>query len=72
MRSPKISVIMPCYNAERTVLRALDSLRLQTLKDLEVIAVNDGSTDGTRKILEQYRDSYPQFALKVFSKEITG
>ncbi len=47
---------MPVYNAEDTVLRALDSLRAQTIPELEIIVVNDGSTDGTMDILHHQRD----------------
>ncbi|MBP5697941.1 MAG: glycosyltransferase family 2 protein [Alphaproteobacteria bacterium] len=50
----KVSVVMPVYNAENTIERALDSLRHQTLKDIEIICVDDGSTDNTSKILAKY------------------
>lgn len=47
---------MPVYNAEDTVLQALESLRAQTFKPLEIIVVNDGSTDGTTELLRQQPD----------------
>jgi hypothetical protein len=47
---------MPCYNAELYVAAALDSALAQTWRPIEIIAVNDGSTDRTGEILEQYRD----------------
>lgn len=50
----KVSIIVPVYNAEKTLERALDSLRHQTLKDIEIICVNDGSTDTTATILDRY------------------
>lgn len=50
---PKISVIIPVYNAEAYISRAVKSVLTQTLGDVEVIAVNDGSTDQSRAILEQ-------------------
>ena len=50
---PAISVLMPCYNAADTLPEALDSLRQQTLKDIEIIAVDDGSTDPTRELLHE-------------------
>ncbi len=52
----KISVIMPVYNAEDTVLQALDSLRTQTFRSFEIIVINDGSTDGTLDLLRQQPD----------------
>ena len=52
----KVSVVMPVYNAEETVLRALDSLRAQTIPELEIIVVNDGSTDATMDLLHHQHD----------------
>ncbi|MGW8225138.1 MAG: glycosyltransferase [Anaerolineales bacterium] len=48
---PKVSVLMPCFNASRTLPAALKSLEWQTLADFQVIAVDDGSTDGTGDLL---------------------
>lgn len=45
--SPLISVIVPIYNMESLLPRCLDSLAAQTLRDLEIICVDDGSTDGS-------------------------
>lgn len=50
----KVSVIVPVYNAEKTVKRCLDSIRRQSLKDIEIIVVNDGSTDKTAAVLNEY------------------
>jgi len=52
MRS-EVDVIIPCYNAESSLQRALDSVFRQTFQDFRVFAVDDGSTDGTRHVLEQ-------------------
>ena len=49
---PKISVLLPCYNASGTLGEALDSLARQTLGDFEIVAVDDGSTDSTLPILQ--------------------
>ncbi len=51
-----ISVIIPTYNDAPYLERCLDSVFAQTFKDIEVIVVNDGSTDNTLQILEPYRD----------------
>lgn len=50
----KVSVVVPVYNAKDTIKRALDSLRHQTLKEIEIICVDDGSTDKTPEILAKY------------------
>jgi glycosyltransferase involved in cell wall biosynthesis len=52
----KVSIVMPVYNAEGTVLQALESLRAQRFQSLETIVVNDGSTDGTLELLRQQPD----------------
>lgn len=54
---PCVSVVIPCYNVEEYVGQALDSLVDQTLHDIEIICVNDGSTDGTLDILRAYADN---------------
>jgi len=53
---PAVSVLMPCYNAEEVVAEALNSLSNQTLTDIEIIAVDDGSTDGTLGILQTWAE----------------
>ena len=53
----KVSVIIPAYNAEKYIKRCLDSIIGQTYSELEIIVVNDGSTDQTKEILQQYSDS---------------
>ena len=55
----KLSVIVPAYNAEKTIRQSLDSILAQTRPVDELIVINDGSTDGTEKILQEYRDTYP-------------
>lgn len=51
----KLSIIVPIYNMEKYLNRCVDSLLAQTLEDIEIILVNDGSTDRTAKILDEYR-----------------
>ena len=52
----KVSVIIPVYNVEKYIERCILSVINQTLKDIEIIIVNDGSTDDTKKIIEKYLD----------------
>ncbi len=54
MMIPKVSVTMPCYNCEATVGLALESILNQTLENLELVAVDDGSSDHTAAILKEY------------------
>lgn len=53
----KISVIMSAYNAQNTIRRAIRSVLNQTYKDVELIVVNDCSTDDTEKIIKKYKDN---------------
>ena len=57
MSSPKISVIIPVYNTEKYLRQCLDSVVNQTLKDIEIICINDGSTDNSLQILNEYASS---------------
>ncbi|MFI3330568.1 MAG: glycosyltransferase [Rikenellaceae bacterium] len=52
--SPKISIIIPVYNGEKFLSTCLDSLLAQSLKDIEIICVNDGSKDNSLKVLQEY------------------
>lgn len=54
LREPAVSVIVPAYNAQNTIVRCIDSILNQTFQDLELIVVDDGSTDHTESILKQY------------------
>lgn len=55
----KVSVIVPVYNVEAYLEKCLDSLANQTLKDIEVIVVNDESPDNSQKIIDKYTQKYP-------------
>ena len=51
---PKISVIIPAYNSEKWIAETLDNMLAQSLKDIEVIIINDGSTDDTQAVIDEY------------------
>lgn len=53
-QTPKITLIVPVYNVEKWLPQCMDSLVGQTLKDIEILCVNDGATDNSLKILESY------------------
>ena len=58
-----LSVIVPCYNAEPFLQECLESIERQTMDDFEAILVDDGSTDGSRRLLEQYTEKDRRFVL---------
>lgn len=60
---PKVSVLIPVYNVEPYLRKCLDSVVNQTLKDIEIICVDDGSTDGSPEILEEYAASDPRIRI---------
>lgn len=66
----KISVIVPVYNVEQYLEKCLDSILNQTLKDIEIIVVNDGSPDNSQKIIDKYQKKYKN--IKGYIKENGG
>ena len=55
----KVSVIMPIYNVDKYLDRSIDSLLRQTLEDIEIILIDDGSTDHSKEIIKKYQQRYP-------------
>jgi glycosyltransferase involved in cell wall biosynthesis len=55
--SPLISVVMPVFNTEKYVAQAITSVLNQTYRPIEIICINDGSTDATKRVLESFGDS---------------
>lgn len=68
---PKVSVIVPVYNVEEYIDKCLNSLVNQTLQDIEIIVVNDGSTDGSEEIIKRYLEQYSD-KIKYLVKENGG
>ena len=56
----KVSVIVPVYNVEQYLDKCLNSLVNQTLKDMEIIVINDGSKDNSKSIIDDYQAKYPK------------
>ncbi len=68
-----LSVVIPAYNEANTIHRILDKMRAVKLKgevDMEVIVVNDCSTDATLQVLDTYRSQHPAFQMKIFSQPV--
>ena len=67
--APLISIVVPAYNVEKYIKACLDSIIIQTYSNFEVIVINDGSTDQTEKMLNEY-ESNPK--IRIFSQENGG
>ena len=70
MQKPKISFVVPVYKSEKYIRRCLDSLVKQSLEDIQIVCVNDGSPDNSLSILKEYEAKYS--SIKVISKENGG
>ena len=70
MNYPKVSIIVPVYNVEKYLSKCLNSLINQTLREIEILCVDDGSTDNSSKILENFVQK--DCRVKVFSQKNNG
>ena len=70
MKQPKISVIIPVYNAQAYLRECLDSVVNQTMEDIEIICVDDGSTDASARLLRSFQDE--DMRLRVLLREHCG
>lgn len=66
----KVSVIVPVYNVEEYLSKCLSSLVEQTLKDIEIIVINDGSPDDSQIIIDEYQKRFPN--MRVYKKDNSG
>ena len=69
--TPFVTFVVPVYNAEKTLAKCLDSLVCQTLQNIEVLLVNDGSSDSSESIAKEYTERYPQL-FSLINKENGG
>ncbi|MEZ7500927.1 glycosyltransferase [Psychrobacter sp. Arc29] len=67
---PKVSIIVPVYNGEQFLKRCLDSISSQSYENIEIVIINDGSTDNTKKICEHFLPQEPR--ARVIHKENEG
>ena len=65
----KVSVIVPVYNVEKYIIKCIDSIVNQTLKDIEIIVVNDGTKDNSIKLIEE---NFNDDRIKIFNKKNGG
>jgi len=68
---PKVSIIIPIYNAEKYLSKTIESVMAQTYTDWEIVAVDDGSTDKTPEILKDYEKKLPK-KLRVITQKNSG
>ena len=71
-QEPKISVIMPSYNVGPYIQQCIESVVNQTLKDIEIICIDSGSTDETLAVLEQYAEKDPRIKILHSEKKSYG
>ena len=70
MESPKVSVIIPVYNSENLLKNCLDSIKDQSLEEIEIVCIDDGSSDNSFKILSEYAAHDSRF--KIYQQENSG
>ena len=71
MEKPFVSVIVPVYNRERLLVRCLDTLVYQTLDNIEILIVDDFSTDNSYEVALDYENRFPE-KVKVFKNTCKG
>ena len=66
MLDPQVSVIIPVYNVEKYLCKCLDSVVHQTLSNIEILLIDDGSKDNSGKIAQEYSKNYPNVFTYVY------
>ena len=69
---PEVSIILPVYNEERHLQKTLSALCTQTFRDFELLAVDDGSTDESRRILERFAAADARNTMAAFPAHVTS
>lgn len=67
-----ISVIIPVYNAEKSILQTLESVAVQTFENRELIVIDDGSTDRSLELISEFKNRYPDQNIRIFSQKNAG
>lgn len=66
--NPKVSIIIPVYNAEKYLHRCFESILNNKYDNLEIIPVNDGSKDNSQKIIDEYKEKYPEIFFPIIQQ----
>ena len=72
MKNPEISVVIPSYNSSKTIVRALKSVALQTYSNYEIVIVDDGSVDDTKKEVINFREKFAEVQLQYIVQSNQG
>ena len=64
----KVSIIVPVYGAEKYIKKCLESLVNQTLKDIEIIVINDGTKDNSQAIIDEFKERYPEKIISIIKE----
>ena len=72
MESEKVSVIIPCYNYQDYIVKAVNSVIHQTYQQVEIIIINDGSTDNSLEVIKEIINSHPDKEIKLIDKKNEG
>lgn len=74
MTEPRVSILMACYNGARFISRSFESILAQTWPNIELVFVDDGSTDDSKEVAKQYSERFAQkgFILKILSQKNQG
>lgn len=67
----KVTIVIPVYNSEKYIAKCLESVLNQTYKDFEILVINDGSKDNSKKIIDEYAEKYPE-KIKAIHQENKG
>jgi glycosyltransferase involved in cell wall biosynthesis len=69
---PAVSVVIPCYNSSKYLRDTLESVKGQSLRDIEIILVDDGSRDGTSELIQALRAASPGHAISAIFQDHAG
>lgn len=70
--APRVTVLIPAHNEEKVVIRCIESVLASSYTDIDIIVVNDASTDMTRRLLSLYKRLHPEAPLRIINKRVNG
>lgn len=70
--TPHVTVLIPAHNEEKVIIRCIESVVKSSYADVDIIVINDASTDATRRLLYVFKQDHPEVRLRVINKRING